>query len=183
MPDKLTASDPAMLTLQAGMFLLLLLAASLSDLKRREIPDRLQLAIASLTFLSFSPGISGGFLAHCHIFWSPCFLEAARAWEAGISSWRQHRTCAGTAGQPDRFYSGTGEYVPGLWADYCKTAAPWEERKNPFSGGTVSGGWRGRRLFYENWRFDFMKRKLIISLCAIVPVAAMAAFLIRRRCQ
>ena len=62
MPDKLTASDPAMLTLQAGMFLLLLLAASLSDLKRREIPDRLQLAIASLTFLSFSPGNFWGIL-------------------------------------------------------------------------------------------------------------------------
>lgn len=55
MPDKLAALNPTMLALQAGLFLLLQLAASLCDLKRREIPDRLQLAIAALTFLSFSP--------------------------------------------------------------------------------------------------------------------------------
>lgn len=55
MPDKLAAPSPVMLPVQAVLFLLLLLAVSLSDLKRREIPDRLQLAIAALTFLSFSP--------------------------------------------------------------------------------------------------------------------------------
>ena len=183
MPDKLTASDPAMLTLQAGMFLLLLLAASLSDLKRREIPDRLQLAIASLTFLSFSPGNFWGILGALPYLLVALFFGGCEGMGGG-----DIKLAAATGlvlGLPASLtaYSGTGEYVPGLWADYCKTAAPWEERKNPFSGGTVSGGWRGRRLFYENWRFDFMKRKLIISLCAIVPVAAMAAFLIRRRCQ
>ena len=40
---------------QAGLFLLLLLAASACDLKRREIPDGLQLAIASLSFLCYAP--------------------------------------------------------------------------------------------------------------------------------
>lgn len=40
---------------QAGLFLCLLLAASVSDLRFRRIPDRLQAAIAGLTFLCFSP--------------------------------------------------------------------------------------------------------------------------------
>nr|WP_308625370.1 prepilin peptidase [uncultured Eisenbergiella sp.] len=49
--------NPAeLLTLQAGLFLLLLLAVSAWDLKWRIIPDSLQLAIAALTFLCFSPG-------------------------------------------------------------------------------------------------------------------------------
>lgn len=41
---------------QAGLFLLLLFAISICDLKWREIPDGLQLAIAALTFLCFSAG-------------------------------------------------------------------------------------------------------------------------------
>lgn len=40
---------------QAGLFLCLLLAASVIDLRFRRIPDRLQAAIAALTFLCFSP--------------------------------------------------------------------------------------------------------------------------------
>lgn len=40
---------------QTGLFLLLLLVATVCDLKRREIPDGLQLAIAALTFLCFTP--------------------------------------------------------------------------------------------------------------------------------
>ncbi|MFR6330658.1 MAG: prepilin peptidase [Eisenbergiella sp.] len=42
--------------IQAALFLFLLLAVSICDLKWREIPDRLQLSIAALTFLCFSPG-------------------------------------------------------------------------------------------------------------------------------
>ncbi|WP_455437646.1 prepilin peptidase [Hungatella hathewayi] len=41
--------------LQAGLFFCLLLAASVLDLRFRQIPDRLQAAIAVLTFLCFSP--------------------------------------------------------------------------------------------------------------------------------
>lgn len=41
---------------QAGLFLLLLFAVSICDLKWRVIPDSLQLAIAALTFLCFIPG-------------------------------------------------------------------------------------------------------------------------------
>lgn len=60
MPDKLAeawaALEPVRMSLQAGLFLLLLLFVSVWDLRFREIPDRLQLAIAALTFLCFSPG-------------------------------------------------------------------------------------------------------------------------------
>ena len=40
---------------QAGLFVLLLLAASVCDLRSREIPDWLQLTIAATTLLHFSP--------------------------------------------------------------------------------------------------------------------------------
>lgn len=40
---------------QAGLFVLLLLAASVCDLRSREIPDWLQLAIAATALLCFSP--------------------------------------------------------------------------------------------------------------------------------
>lgn len=40
---------------QTGLFLCLLLEASIFDLRFRRIPDRLQVAIAALTFLCFSP--------------------------------------------------------------------------------------------------------------------------------
>lgn len=60
MPDKLasalSAFSPAFQSLQAGLFVLLLFLVSLWDLRLREIPDSLQLAIAALTFLYFSPG-------------------------------------------------------------------------------------------------------------------------------
>lgn len=41
---------------QAGLFLLLLFAVSVYDIRYREIPDSLQLAIAALTILCFTPG-------------------------------------------------------------------------------------------------------------------------------
>lgn len=50
------AVAPALLPVQAGLFLLLLFAVSVCDLRWRIIPDSLQLAIAALTFLCFSPG-------------------------------------------------------------------------------------------------------------------------------
>lgn len=40
---------------QAGLFVLLLLAASVCDLRSREIPDWLQLAVAATALLCFSP--------------------------------------------------------------------------------------------------------------------------------
>lgn len=46
--------NPA-LPMQAGLFLSLLIAVSACDIVHREIPDSLQLAIAALTFLCFSP--------------------------------------------------------------------------------------------------------------------------------
>lgn len=46
--------NPA-LPMQAGLFLVLLIAVSACDIRHREIPDSLQLAIAALTFLCFSP--------------------------------------------------------------------------------------------------------------------------------
>lgn len=60
MPDKpagaWAALSPVLLPMQAGLFLFLLLLVSVWDLHFREIPDRLQLAIAALAFLCFSPG-------------------------------------------------------------------------------------------------------------------------------
>lgn len=59
MPDNFSgaweALSPALLPMQAGLFFLLMLFVSVWDLCVREIPDRLQLAIAALTFLYFSP--------------------------------------------------------------------------------------------------------------------------------
>lgn len=46
---------PALLPVQAGLFLFLLFAVSVCDLKWRIIPDSLQFTIAALTFLCFSP--------------------------------------------------------------------------------------------------------------------------------
>lgn len=45
-----------LIPVQAGLFFLLLLAVSFCDIRSREIPDSLQIAIAASTFLSFSPG-------------------------------------------------------------------------------------------------------------------------------
>lgn len=60
MPDNpasaLSALNPTFQSLQAGLFVLLLLLVSIWDLRFRKIPDRLQLAIGALTFLCFSPG-------------------------------------------------------------------------------------------------------------------------------
>lgn len=55
---SITTSAPVqmLVSVQAGLFLLLLFAVSLCDLKWRKIPDSLQLAIAALTFLCYSPG-------------------------------------------------------------------------------------------------------------------------------
>ena len=47
---------PVLIPVQAGLFLLLLLAVSFCDIRSREIPDSLQVAIAASTFLCFSPG-------------------------------------------------------------------------------------------------------------------------------
>lgn len=57
LPVEATAPfAPALLPVQAGLFLLLLLAVSICDIRSREIPDSLQLAIAALTLLCFLPG-------------------------------------------------------------------------------------------------------------------------------
>ena len=53
---------PVLVPVQAGLFLLLLLAVSFCDIRSREIPDSLQLAIAALTFLCFTPGNLFGIL-------------------------------------------------------------------------------------------------------------------------
>lgn len=47
--------SPVLLPVQAGLFLSLLVAVSVCDIRHREIPDGLQAAIAALTFLCFSP--------------------------------------------------------------------------------------------------------------------------------
>lgn len=58
MPGNLVISQTTlalvMQLVQAGLFLLLLITVSIYDLRLREIPDRLQLAIAALTFVCFS---------------------------------------------------------------------------------------------------------------------------------
>lgn len=50
------AAIPALLPVQAGLFILLLLAVSICDIRSREIPDSLQFGIAALTFLHVQPG-------------------------------------------------------------------------------------------------------------------------------
>lgn len=60
MPDKIFPEAglfflTGRMGIQASLFLLLLLAVSICDLKWREIPDSLQFFIAALTFLCFSP--------------------------------------------------------------------------------------------------------------------------------
>lgn len=56
LPTSTAAFATVLVPLQAGLFLLLLFAVSICDLKWRKIPDGLQLAIAALTFLCFLPG-------------------------------------------------------------------------------------------------------------------------------
>ena len=56
------AFAPVLMPVQSGLFLLLLLAVSFCDIRSREIPDSLQIAIAALTFLCFSPGNLPGIL-------------------------------------------------------------------------------------------------------------------------
>lgn len=48
--------SPVRLPVQAGLFFSLLFAVSVCDIRYREIPDGLQVVIAALTFLCFSPG-------------------------------------------------------------------------------------------------------------------------------
>lgn len=70
------ALAPMQHSVQTGFFLLLLIVVSVCDLKRREIPNGLQLAIGMLTFLCFSPinllGILGAlpYLAAALFFYS-----------------------------------------------------------------------------------------------------------------
>lgn len=52
MPDNVLT---VLQTIQAGLFLFLLIAVSVCDLCWREIPDYLQVSIAALTFLCFIP--------------------------------------------------------------------------------------------------------------------------------
>lgn len=54
--EATAAFFPVLIPVQAGLFLLLLLAVSFCDIRSREIPDSLQVAIAASTFLCFSPG-------------------------------------------------------------------------------------------------------------------------------
>lgn len=60
--EATVAFAPVLLPVQAALFLLLLLAVSVCDIRSREIPDRLQLAIAALSFLCFTPGNLMGIL-------------------------------------------------------------------------------------------------------------------------
>ena len=55
MPDKLTFIQ-LLAALQTAFFVALLCAASVFDLRRRIIPDTLNLAIAATALLCFSPG-------------------------------------------------------------------------------------------------------------------------------
>lgn len=54
--ESFVAFTSLLVLVQAGLFLLLLFAVTMCDIRYREIPDSLQLAIAALTILSFSPG-------------------------------------------------------------------------------------------------------------------------------
>lgn len=54
--EATAAFAPVLIPVQAGLFLSLLFAVSVCDIRHREIPDGLQAAIAALTFLCFSPG-------------------------------------------------------------------------------------------------------------------------------
>lgn len=49
------AFAPVLQPVQAALFLLLLLAISICDLRWREIPDSLQIVLAATTLLNFSP--------------------------------------------------------------------------------------------------------------------------------
>ena len=60
--EATAAFFPVLIPVQAGLFLLLLLAVSFCDIRSREIPDSLQVAIAASTFLCFSPGNLPGIL-------------------------------------------------------------------------------------------------------------------------
>ncbi len=55
-PQAVAAFRPVLQLVQAGLFLSLLLAVSVFDLKLRLIPDRLNLAIALTALLAFTPG-------------------------------------------------------------------------------------------------------------------------------
>ena len=53
--EATVAFAPVLISVQAGLFLSLLFAVSVCDIRHREISDGLQAAIAALTFLCFSP--------------------------------------------------------------------------------------------------------------------------------
>ena len=53
--EATVAFAPVLISVQAGLFLSLLFAVSVCDIRHREIPDGLQAAIAALTFLCLSP--------------------------------------------------------------------------------------------------------------------------------
>lgn len=87
--EATAAFFPVLIPVQAGLFLLLLLAVSFCDIRSREIPDSLQVAIAASTFLCFSPGNLLGILGALPYLVIALFLAVDTASEAGISSWRR----------------------------------------------------------------------------------------------
>ncbi|MBS6955382.1 MAG: prepilin peptidase [Enterocloster asparagiformis] len=54
--EATAAFTPVLVPVQAGLFLSLLFVVSVCDIRSREIPDSLQLAIAALVLLRFTPG-------------------------------------------------------------------------------------------------------------------------------
>lgn len=59
---NLMAGGAGLPAVQAVLFLVLLFAVSVWDIKHREIPDRLQAAVAMTAFLDFSPADPAGLL-------------------------------------------------------------------------------------------------------------------------
>lgn len=75
LPEADLLIPQVLLWIQAGLFFLLLSAVSYSDIRYREIPDCLQLAIAALSLVCFSPGNLAGILGAAPYLGAVLFID------------------------------------------------------------------------------------------------------------
>lgn len=75
LPEAGLLIPQVLLWIQTGLFFLLLSAVSYSDIRYREIPDCLQIAIAALSLVCFSPGNLAGILGAAPYLGAALFID------------------------------------------------------------------------------------------------------------
>ena len=162
--------------IQAVLFLLLLLAVSVCDIRTREIPDSLQLGIAGLSLLCFSPENLAGILG------AVPYLMTALFFDNGIGG-GDVKLAAATGlvlGLPASFPPGPDRFYPVCRSLFRNQTASGKRRKRRLSGRPLPFGRGYCCLFIKKWRNYFMKKRLIIAICTILPAAVVAVLLYRR---